>query len=92
MVFRIYRHPGVWLTSLLGLEFPSSSGKKDAGLEEGFSMEDFFCFVAPSLFNFSAAFWQFSLDFVKGEVMRNRILHEPGRFVKSLTLEFFALF
>ena len=68
-------------------------------LEEPFSKEEVFSVMsgfnghkAPGLDKFSMAFWLFSWDFVKNEVMSFfKDFHEHNNFVKSLNATFLVL-
>ena len=67
---------GNWCPSLIGLDFERIGDEDATRLEEAFSMEEVFsAFLelnedkAPGLDGFSVAFWQFSREFVKDEVM-----------------------
>lgn len=69
------------------------------GLEKPFTEEEVFRALsgccgekAPGPDDFSMAFWQFSWDFVKEEVMNFfRQFHETGSFVRSLNATFLVL-
>ena len=68
--------PGGWCLSIAGLNFKEIGRDVAAKLEDPFIVEEVFTALsdlngdkAPGLDGFSIAFWQFSWDFVKKEIM-----------------------
>ena len=87
--------PGGWRSSLLGLSFKQIRGggrEMVTRLEDSFIEEEVFAAVsdlnrdkAPGPNGFPLAFWQFSWDFFKEEVLGFfNEFYEQSRFVKSL--------
>ena len=69
-------NPGVWRLSLSGLSFNQIREETAAKLEDKFTEDEIFAAIsslngdkAPGLDGFPLAFWQFSWDFLKEEVM-----------------------
>ena len=85
-----------WRPSLNGLLFQDLKAQEVAWLEEPFSEGEVFNALlgfnedkVPRLNHFVMAFWQFSWDFVKDEVMGLFWeFHELGSFEKSLNATF----
>ena len=91
--------PRVWCPSLPELSFNEIESGVVAKLEEVFSEEEIWTTIsglngerAPELDGFPLAFWSFSWDFVKPEVLDFfKEFHEQGRFVRSLNATFLVL-
>ena len=87
---------GDWRANLEGLSFCSLNDQEAAVLEEPFSEEEIVGALkdlngekAPGHDGFTGAFWQFSWDFVKGEVLEEfKDFYETSRFVRSLNSNF----
>ncbi|RVX03364.1 putative ribonuclease H protein [Vitis vinifera] len=102
-VCRVYQgllaDPGGWKPKIDALMFERLEEGDVEGLEKPFTEEEVFkalsgCYgeKAPDLDDFSMAFWQFSWEFVKEEVMNFfRQFHETGSFVRSLNATFLVL-
>ena len=91
--------PSEWRPSLPDLSF-NEIGIEDASkLEEVFSEEEIWTAIsglngdkAPGPDGFPLAFWSFSWDFVKAEVMSFfKEFHEQGKFVRSINATFLVL-
>ena len=83
--------PGDWRPTLTWLWHEILEAQDALKLEKSFSEEEVFDVLlgfsgdkALGLDRFSIAFWQFSWDFVKDEVMSFSDFHEHDNFVKSL--------
>ena len=91
--------PGGWKPRIDALTFERLEEGDVEGLEKPFTEEEVFRALssccgekAPGPDGFSMAFWQFSWDFVKEEVMNFfRQFHETGSFVRSLNATFLVL-
>ncbi|RVW93092.1 Transposon TX1 uncharacterized 149 kDa protein [Vitis vinifera] len=102
-VCRVYQgllaNPGGWKPRIDALMFERLEEGNVEGLEKPFTEEEVFRALsgycgekAPGPDGFSMAFWQFSWDFVKEEVMNFfRQFHETGSFVRSLNATFLVL-
>ena len=90
---------GGWRPSISSLSFKEIGGDVATKLEDPFSIEEVFVALsnlngdkAPGPDGFSIAFWQFSWDFVKEEIMRFfKEFHEHNKFVRSLNSTFLVL-
>ncbi|RVW54429.1 hypothetical protein CK203_068460 [Vitis vinifera] len=87
--------PGGWRPCLNTLEFDSIGIEEATRLEEMFSVEEVFLALAklnrdkaPGPDGFSFAFWQFCWDFVKVEVLANRLKKVMGKVVSSIQSAF----
>ena len=91
--------PGGWRPPLPDLALNEIGHEEAAKLEEIFSEEEIWAAVsglnsekAPGPDGFPLAFWSFSWDFVKNEVLGFfKEFHEQGRFVKQLNATFLVL-
>ena len=91
--------PGVWRASPEGLDFSRLDDLAASKLEESFTEEEVHAALlnlkgdkAPGLDGFTAAFWLFSWDFVKLDIMDLfKDFHERGRFGKGLNSTFLVL-
>ena len=91
--------PGGWRPPLPDLALNEIGHEEAAKLEEMFSEEEIWATVsglnsekAPGPDGFPIAFWSFSWDFVKNEVLGFfKEFHEQGRFVKQLNATFLVL-
>ena len=91
--------PGGWKPMIDAFNFERLEEGDVEGLEKPFSEEEVFGALlgfcgekAPDPDGFSMAFWQFSWDFVREEVMNFfRQFHETGSFVRSLNVTFLVL-
>ena len=91
--------PGVWRASPEGLNFSRLGELEVARLELPFTGEEVHSALfdlngdkAPRLDNFTTAFWQFSWDIVKSDIMDLfKDFHERGRFGQSLNSTFLVL-
>ena len=91
--------PGGWRPPLPDLALNEIGHEEAAKLEEMFSEEEIWAAVsglnsekAPGPDGFPIAFWSFSWDFVKNEVLGFfKEFHEQGRFVKQLNATFLVL-
>ena len=92
-------YPGGWRPPLPNLALNEIGHEEVARLEEIFSEEEIWAAIsglnsekAPGLDGFPLAFWSFSWDFVKNEVLGFfKEFHEQGRFVKQLNATFLVL-
>ena len=92
-------NPGGWCPSFLDLAINEIGNEEAARLEEIFSEEEIWAALsglnsekAPGPDGFPLAFWSFSWDFVKNEVLGFfKEFHEQGRFVKHLNTTFLVL-
>ena len=95
----LFSAPGGWSPSLHDVEINEIGQEEAARLEESFSEEEIWNAVsglssdkAPGPDGFPIAFWIFSWEFVKSEVLGFlREFHEQGRFVKNLNASFLVL-
>ena len=95
----LFSAPGGWSPSLHDVEINEIGQEEAARLEESFSEEEIWNAVsglssdkAPSPDGFPIAFWIFSWEFVKSEVLGFlREFHEQGRFIKNLNASFLVL-
>ena len=91
----IFSEPDVWRPSTAGLSFKNTGEKAALNLEAPFSVEEVFMALsdlkggkAPSL----EAFWHFSRDFVREEVMGFfKEFYENNKFVRRLNSTFLVL-
>ena len=91
--------PGGWRPPLPDLALNETGHEEAARLEEIFSEEEIWAAIsglnsekAPGPDGFPLAFWSFSWDFVKNEVLGFfKEFHEHGRFVKQLNATFLVL-
>ena len=91
--------PNSWCSPLLDLPFNEIGDVQIAKLEEMFTEEEILASIfglsrdkAPGPDGFPLAFWAFSWDFVKDEVLGFfKEFHEHNRFVKSLNVIFLVL-
>ena len=91
--------PGGWRPPLPDLALNEIGHEEAAKLEEIFSEEEIWAAIsglnsekAPGPDGFPLAFWSFSWDFVKNEVLGFfKEFHEQGRFVKQLNATFLVL-
>ena len=91
--------PGSWRPPLPDLALNEIGHEEGARLEEIFSEEEIWAAIsglnsekAPGPDDFPLAFWSFSWDFVKNEVLGFfKEFHEQGRFVKQLNATFLVL-
>ena len=91
--------PGGWRPSLPDLALNEIGNEEAARLEEIFSEEEIWAAIsglnsekAPGPDGFPLAFWSFSWDFEKNEVLGFfKEFHEQGRFVKHLNATFLVL-
>ena len=91
--------PGGWRPPLPDLALNEIGHEEAAKLEEMFSEEEIWAAVsglnsekAPGPDGFPIAFWFFSWDFVKNEVLGFfKEFHEQGRFVKQINATFLVL-
>ena len=91
--------PGGWSPSLLDLALNRIGFEEAASLEETFSENEIWIAIsglnsdkAPGPDRFPLAFWSFSWDFVKNEVLGFfKEFHEHARFVKNLNATFLVL-
>ena len=91
--------PGDWRASPKGLNFSRLNDTEAVRLEVPFIEEEASVALAdlngdkaPGPNGFTAAFWQFSWDVVKSDIMwLFRDFHEHGNFVKSLNSTFMVL-
>ena len=95
----LFSDPGGWSPSLPDLEINEISSEDSARLEENFSKEEIWNAIsslnsdkAPGPDGFPIAFWIFSWEFVKEEVLGFfREFHDQCRFVKNLNATFLVL-
>ena len=95
----LFSAPIDWSPSLLDLAFNGIKPEEATRLEETFSDDEIWTAIsglnndkAPSPDGFPLAFWAFSWDFVKNEVLGFfKEFHEQGRFVKNLNATFLVL-
>ena len=95
----LFSDPGGWNPSLPDLEINEIGSKESARLEENFSEEEIWNAIsglnsdkAPGPDGFPIAFWIFSWEFVKEEVLGFfREFHDQCRFVKNLNATFLVL-
>ena len=88
-----------WCPPLLGLNYNEIGSEATAKLEEGFIEEEIWTTIqglkgdkAFELDGFPLAFWSFSWEFVKEEVLGFlKEFYEHSRFVKSLNVTFLVL-
>ena len=91
--------PSEWRPSLPDLSFDEISIEDATKLEEDFSEEEIWMAIsglngekAPGPDGFPLAFWSFSWDFVKTEVLGFfKEFHEQGKFVRSINATFLVL-
>ena len=91
--------PEGWRPPLPDLAFKEIGNEEAARLEETFSEEEIWAAIsglnsdkAPGPDGFPLAFWSFSWDFVKDEVLGFfKEFHEHGRFVRQLNATFLVL-
>ena len=91
--------PSEWRPSLLDLSFNEIGIEVASKLEEVFSEEIIWTAIsglngdkAPGPDGFPLAFWSFSWDFVKAEVLGFfKEFHEQGKFVRSINATFLVL-
>ena len=91
--------PGDWSPSLPDLAFNGIGSDDVTRLEETFSEDEIWTTIsglnsdkAPGLDGFPLAFWAFSWDFAKNEVVGFfKEFHEHARFVKNLNATFLVL-
>ena len=91
--------PSEWCPSLPDLSFNEIGIEDSSKLEEVFSEEEIWAAIsglngdkAPGPDGFPLAFWSFSWDFVKAEVMGFfKEFHEQGKFVRSINATFLVL-
>ena len=91
--------PGGWSPSLPDLNLNRIGFKEAASMEENFSENEIWTATsglnsdkAPGPDGFPLAFWSFSWDFVKNEVIGFfKEFHENSRFVKNLNTTFLVL-
>ena len=91
--------PGIWRASPKGLDFSRLDDLAASMLEEPFTEEKVHVALlnlkgdkAPGPDGFTVAFWQFSWDFVKLDIMDLfKDFHERGRFGKGLNSTFLIL-
>ena len=90
---------GEWRASLDGLSFQRISEEEAARLELPFTEEEVFIALndlngdkAPGLDGFTIAFWQFSWEIMKDDIMRMfKDFFETGNFVKNLNTTFIVM-
>ena len=90
---------GEWRANIDGLTFQSINEDEASKLENPFTMEEVFTALsnlnavkAPGPDGFTMAFWQFSWDIVKEDIMRLfKDFHDSGEFVKNLNATFLVL-
>ena len=95
----LFSDQGGWSPSLPDLEINEISSEDSATLEENFSEEEIWNAIsglnsdkAPGPDGFPIAFWIFSWEFVKEEVLGFfREFHDQCRFVKNLNATFLVL-
>ncbi|WKA08526.1 hypothetical protein VitviT2T_026242 [Vitis vinifera] len=95
----LYSEEGGWRPGIEGLPFLRLNNCEAEGLEIPFSEGEVFVALsdlgkdkAPGPDGFTMAFWSFSWDLVKAEIMGFfKEFHERGRFVKSLNATFLVL-
>ena len=95
----LFSDPGGWSPSLPDLEINEISSEDSARLEENFSEEEIWNAIsglnsdkAPGPYGFPIAFWIFSWEFMKEEVLGFfREFHDQCRFVKNLNATFLVL-
>ena len=95
----LFSDPGGWSPSLPDFKINEISSKDSARLEENFSEEEIWNAIsgpnsdkAPSPDGFTIAFWIFSWEFVKEEVLGFfREFHDQCRFFKNLNATFLVL-
>ena len=95
----LYSAPGRWSPSLPDLQINEIGSKEAVRLEESFSKEEIWTAIsrlnsdkAPGPDGFPIAFWIFSWEFVKKEVLGFfREFHDQCRFVKNLNATFLVL-
>ena len=95
----LYTEEGGWRPGVEGLPFMRLDSYEAEGLEIPFTEREVFAALsdlgkdkAPGLDGFTMAFWLFSWDLVKAEIMGFfKEFHERGRFVKSLNATFLVL-
>ena len=91
--------PKGWCPPLPNLALKEIGNEEAARLEETFSEEEIWAAIsglnsekAPGPDGFPLAFWSFSWDFVKDEVLGFfKEFHEQGRFVRQLNATFLVL-
>ena len=91
--------PGGWSPSLLDLNLNKTGFEEAASLEENFSENKIWTAIsglnsdkAPGPNGFPLAFWSFSWDFVKIEVIGFfKEFHDNARFFKNLNTTFLVL-
>ena len=91
--------PRGWRANLEGLLFSRLGDREALSLEVSFTEEEVFLALldlngdkAPRPDGFTVAFWKFSWDIVKNDVMDVfKDFHQQGRFVKSLNSTFLVL-
>ena len=91
--------PKGWCPPLPNLALKEIGNEEAARLEETFSKEEIWAAIsglnsekAPGPDGFPLAFWSFSWDFVKDEVLGFfKEFHEQGRFVRQLNATFLVL-
>ena len=95
----LFLNQGGWSPSLHDVEINEVEQEEAARLEESFSEEEIWNAIsglssdkAPSPNELPIAFWIFSWEFVKNEVLGFfREFHDQGRFVKNLNASFLVL-
>ena len=95
----LFSAPSGWSPSLPDLEINEIESEEAARLEESFSKEEIWTAIsglnsdkAPGPDGFPIAFWIFSWEFVKKEVLGFfREFHNQCRFVKNLNATFLVL-
>ena len=91
--------PGAWRLTLLEISFNEIGFEEATKLEEAFIEEEIWIAIpglngdkASGLDDFPLAFWSFSWDFVKNEVLGFfKEFHEHNRFFKCLNATFLVL-
>ena len=95
----LFSAPSEWRLSLPDLSFDEIGLENATKLEEDFSEEEIWTAIsglngdkAPGPDGFPLAFWSFSWDFVKTEVLGFfKEFHEQGQFVRSINATFLVL-